>query len=168
MGCCVRRSRVVLASVADAKSAEVLASPTGRDKTFNPPMTVTKRNSLPGRARRKPLKPFACGNAGLFRWTCGDDRVPTTTHAHGLRAHWAPGIPHALFGRKFFLHNSGDPRRGNAKLRLMPSLRGASDDPSTLAAQASQGASPPKRQSAKAEAIHSFFASRWIASLRSQ
>jgi hypothetical protein len=64
-------------------------------------MTVTKRNSSPGRARRKPLKPFACGNAGLFRWTCGDDRVPTTTNAHGLRAHWAPGIPHALFGRKF-------------------------------------------------------------------
>jgi hypothetical protein len=46
--------------------------------------TVTKRNSSPGRARRKPLKPFACGNAGLFRWTCGDYRV-LTTNAHGLR-----------------------------------------------------------------------------------
>jgi len=63
--CCnVRRSRVVLASVADAKFAEVLASSTGRDKTINLQTTVTKRNSSPGRARRKPLKPFACGNVG--------------------------------------------------------------------------------------------------------
>jgi len=46
--CCnVRRSRVVLASVADAKFAEVLASSTGRDKTINLQTTVTKRNSSP-------------------------------------------------------------------------------------------------------------------------
>jgi hypothetical protein len=31
-----------------------------------------KTNSSPGRARHKPLKPFACGNAGFLRWTCGD------------------------------------------------------------------------------------------------
>jgi hypothetical protein len=31
-----------------------------------------KKARSPGRARRKPLKPFACGNAGLIRWTCGD------------------------------------------------------------------------------------------------
>jgi hypothetical protein len=39
----VRQNRVVLAPVAGAKSAEVFASPTGRDKAFNPPMTVTRR-----------------------------------------------------------------------------------------------------------------------------
>jgi len=36
------------------------------------PMTVTKTSRTPGRARRKPLKPIACGNAGCSRWTCGD------------------------------------------------------------------------------------------------
>src|SRR5260370_37389411 len=39
----VRQNRVVLAPVAGVKSAEVFVSPTGRDKTFNPPMTVTRR-----------------------------------------------------------------------------------------------------------------------------
>jgi len=32
---------------------------------------------------------------GVFPVTCGDYRVHTT-NAHGLRAHRAPGIPHAL------------------------------------------------------------------------
>src|ERR1700682_1666665 len=39
----VRQDRVVLTPVAGVKSAEVLVSPPGRDKTFNPPMTVTRR-----------------------------------------------------------------------------------------------------------------------------
>jgi hypothetical protein len=56
-GCCVRRSRVVLASVADAKSAEAKPALPGAG-SHNPLMTVTKRNSSPGRARRKPLKPL--------------------------------------------------------------------------------------------------------------
>ena len=38
-----RQNRVVLAPVAGVKSAEVLVSPTGLGKTFNPPMTVTRR-----------------------------------------------------------------------------------------------------------------------------
>jgi hypothetical protein len=63
-GCADGEARVVLASVADVKFAEVLASSTGRDKAINLQTTVTKRNSSPGRARRKPLKPFACGNVG--------------------------------------------------------------------------------------------------------
>src|ERR1700734_1786777 len=33
-----------------------------------------KKARSPGRARRKPLKPFACGNAGRFR------RVPAVTN----------------------------------------------------------------------------------------
>jgi hypothetical protein len=72
-GSCVRRSRVVLASVADAKSAEVMFEPTGSAAPSIRETTVTKRNSSPGRARRKPLKPFACGNAG-----CSGDPVVTT------------------------------------------------------------------------------------------
>jgi hypothetical protein len=39
----VRQNCVVLASVADVKSAEVSSSPTGLRCAFNPPMTVTKR-----------------------------------------------------------------------------------------------------------------------------
>jgi hypothetical protein len=41
-GGCVRQNRVVLAPVAGVKSAEVLASPTGRGKAINSPMTVTR------------------------------------------------------------------------------------------------------------------------------
>jgi hypothetical protein len=40
---CVPQSRVVLAPVAGVKSAEVLASPTGRAETVNSPTTVTRR-----------------------------------------------------------------------------------------------------------------------------
>jgi hypothetical protein len=67
----VRQSRVVLAPVAGVKSAEVLASPTGRAKTVNSPMTVTKTNSSPGRARNKPLRPLR-RECRVFRGTCGD------------------------------------------------------------------------------------------------
>jgi hypothetical protein len=50
----VRQNRVVLAPVAGVKSAEVFASSTGLAKPFNSPMTVTRKNSSPGRARHKP------------------------------------------------------------------------------------------------------------------
>src|SRR5258708_36867031 len=44
--------------------AEVLsAQPGARSHSIRGAM-VAKRNSSPRRARRKPLKPFACGNAG--------------------------------------------------------------------------------------------------------
>jgi hypothetical protein len=39
-----------------------------------------------------------------------------------------------------------------------------SDGPSTLAARASSSRSPTKRRRAKAEAIHSVHAARWLAS----
>jgi hypothetical protein len=57
-GCCGRRSRVVLASVADVKLAEAASSQPGFDRPSIRSATVTKRNSSPGRARRKPLKPL--------------------------------------------------------------------------------------------------------------
>ncbi len=69
----------------------------------------------PGRARRKPLKPSACGNAGLFRWTCGDYARVLCFISHArLRVHWAPGIPHALWGG-WIMQTSGAVRRGNAE-----------------------------------------------------
>jgi hypothetical protein len=52
-GCCVRRRRVVLASVADVKLAE-MRRPDRAQTSLNPQATVTKRNSSPGRARYKP------------------------------------------------------------------------------------------------------------------
>ena len=50
-----------------------------------------KTNSSPGRARHKPLKPAACGNAGCFRWTRGDYRV----HFSCTRAAGASGARHS-------------------------------------------------------------------------
>src|ERR1700712_2873385 len=50
----VRQNRVVLASVADVKSAEVLRTQPGSVRPFNSLMTVTRKNSSPGRARHKP------------------------------------------------------------------------------------------------------------------
>ena len=49
----VRQNRVVLASVADAKSAEARQTQPGL-ATLNPLATVTRTNSSPGRARHKP------------------------------------------------------------------------------------------------------------------
>ena len=60
-------------------------------------MVATKPGS-PGRARRKPLKPIACGNAGSIRWTCGDLLVCFCFSHTRLRVHGTPGIPHALRG----------------------------------------------------------------------
>jgi hypothetical protein len=77
-----------------------------------------KTNSSPGRARNKPLKPLRAGMPG-----CSGGPVVTnscafyTSHAR-LRVHWAPGIPHALLGRIWFLHDSGASRRGNANTYL--------------------------------------------------
>jgi hypothetical protein len=48
----------------------------------------------------------------VFRWTCGDDtRVLYYTLRTRLRVQRAPGIPHALSGRKVF-QSSGASRRG--------------------------------------------------------
>jgi hypothetical protein len=77
--------------------------------------TVANKPGTPGRARRKPLKPFACGNAGMSRWTCGDYArvVYSLSHAR-LRVHRAPGIPHALIleGEEFELQPGRKPAAG--------------------------------------------------------
>jgi hypothetical protein len=115
-GSCVRRSRVVLASVADAKSAEARFCPTGWTLPLIRETTVTKRNSSPGRARRKPLKPFACGNAG----SSGGPVVTTVCYYRCTRAAGAterPAFPTPSRGGRF--QNSGRACRENTKLRLM-------------------------------------------------
>jgi len=46
-----------------ASSLRSRVGPTGLDKTY-PQVMVANKPGSPGRARRKPLKPFACGNVG--------------------------------------------------------------------------------------------------------
>jgi hypothetical protein len=50
----VRQNRVVLTPVAGVKSAKVFSKPNRVRETVNSPMTVTRKNSSPGRARHKP------------------------------------------------------------------------------------------------------------------
>jgi hypothetical protein len=93
--------------------AEVSPPNRALDKAIIREATVTIK---PGRRGEREVsrKTIACGNAG-----CSGGPVVTTLvcfiylHAR-LRVHWAPGIPHALFGRKI-----------HAQLgRLMPRDRG--------------------------------------------
>jgi hypothetical protein len=46
-----------------------------------PVSTVASRLGTPGRARRKPLKPFACGNAGFLRCDRGDYARVVLSHS---------------------------------------------------------------------------------------
>jgi hypothetical protein len=65
------------------------------------PMTVTTRIRSPGRARNKPLKPLRAGMPGDSGGPVVTTLVCFTSLSHArLWVHWAPGIPHALFGRK--------------------------------------------------------------------
>jgi hypothetical protein len=61
--------------------------PTGLRQAFNPLPTVTKRNSSPGRARRKPLKPLR----GESRVISGVPVVTTVCLLHCTRAAGATG-----------------------------------------------------------------------------
>ena len=104
-----------------------------------------KRVRSPGRARYKLLKPLRAGmpgDAGVLVYSCAFYQCKV--HARP-RVQRAPGVPHALFGREL-----------NAK-------------PRTLRATGTK--SYPKlhqRHCERSEAIHTFFAAQWIASLRSQ
>jgi hypothetical protein len=70
----------------------------------------------------------------------------------GPRVQQAPGIPCALFLWANELQSPGETRRGNAEVRSLPVI--ACNKREAFA----QGS----------EAIHTFLAARWIASLRSQ
>jgi hypothetical protein len=101
--CCgVQQNRVVLAPVAGVKSAEVFASPTGRDKTFNPPMTVTRRIRRRGE-RGISRKAIARGMPECLRlYLYARVRfLMCILHARP-RVQRAPGIPCALFRARDF------------------------------------------------------------------
>jgi hypothetical protein len=102
--------------------AEASIGPTGRAVPSIRGMTVAKRNSSPGRAGNKLLKPLR-REGRLIRHTCGDYRVLPTT-ARGPRVHWAPGLPCALVvsegQRSYILRALPAPRRYG---RLLPRLK---------------------------------------------
>jgi hypothetical protein len=80
-------------------------------------MTATNK-PIAGESTKEAVKTIACGNAGLLRWTCGDDaRVLHLNFAReaagALGARHSPR-PH---GRRI-MHNSGASRRGNADVCL--------------------------------------------------
>jgi hypothetical protein len=66
-----------------------------------PQATVAKTPGSPGRARSSLLKPLRAGMLGVSGKPVVTTLVCFLPFLHArLRVHWAPGIPHALFGRK--------------------------------------------------------------------
>src|SRR5713226_9004678 len=79
--------------------AEVKSARPGLDKTISAD-DGGKRARSPGRARRKPLKPLRAGmpgDSGVLVYSCAFYQCKARTR---LRVQRAPGVPHALFGRK--------------------------------------------------------------------
>jgi hypothetical protein len=92
-----------------------------------------QRNSAPGRARYKPLKPLR-REGRVFRRTCSPPCAPLCAR---LRVSWAPGLPCALFdfrGQRRS-QNSGAMCRENVEMCL-PSLRAERSNPSLRARRA--------------------------------
>jgi hypothetical protein len=94
-----RQSRVVLAPVAGVKSVKVLLTQPGRQgRQFAD--DGGKTNSSPGRARYKPLKPFAQGRPGLSRLNLWSRPVHSfCTGAAGASRHPAFPAPSVCRGR---------------------------------------------------------------------
>ena len=70
-----------------------------------------------GESTKETVKTIACGNAGFFRWTCGDyARVLCFTFAReAAGALGARHSPRPLFSKgEDFMHSPGASRRGNA------------------------------------------------------
>ena len=94
------------------------------DRRSNPPTKVANKPGTPGRARRKPLKPFACGNAGMSRCDRGDyARVLFIICTRGCGCIVRPAFPTPfVFGGEEF---EAQPRRIAFWECSMLSLRGA-------------------------------------------
>src|SRR3979411_1309002 len=87
-----------------------------------------KKARSPGRARRKPLKPFACGDAGLTGELVVTTLVCFLLCTRGCGCIGARHSPRPLtFRGGAFMQTPGASRRENAKVCLCvsPSLRGA-------------------------------------------
>ena len=67
-GRCVRRSRVVLASVADAKPCGGEVIPTGFDVAVNPLGDGDKKEFVAEESTKETVKTIARGKPGDFRW----------------------------------------------------------------------------------------------------
>ena len=110
-----RRVLVTRAFSADGQNRVVLTPSrrcqVGEDKS---PATVATERGSPGRSRisRKPSRAGMLGNSGVNVVT--NSCVYYLLHAR-LRVHWAPGIPHALWGGTK-CKTRAKSRRGNEKL----------------------------------------------------
>jgi hypothetical protein len=115
-GSCGRQNRVVLAPVAGVKPAEVCGARPG-DASRQFAGDGGKRNSSPGRARHKPLKPLRGESRVLSGAT-----VVTTVCIFRTRAAGAPGTRLSLrlltLGDKEFTHSPGASCRGIASLGI--------------------------------------------------
>jgi len=110
-GRCGRRSRVVLASVADVKLAEAASSQPGFGGPSIRSATVTKRNSSPGRARRKPLKPLR-GESRVISGVLVVTTVCLLPMHTGCGCSGHPAFPApSVFEGQSFWQTSGGPRR---------------------------------------------------------
>src|SRR5579863_194174 len=87
-----RRKRVVLMPRRWSSSRPTMLTHRGGDGD--------NKARSPGRARHRPLKPFACGNAGSSGGLVVANSCAFYFLHTRLRMRWASGIPHALFGRK--------------------------------------------------------------------
>src|ERR1700731_1170448 len=82
-------------------------------------MMVANKPGSPGRARHRPLKPFACGNAGLHRRTCGDLLVSFVFRHEAAGALEHPVFPApSVIGGTSFQQSPGDKCRGDARFCL--------------------------------------------------
>src|ERR1700704_5733813 len=109
--CCVRRSRVVLTPRRWRQVCGVASAQPGLDKTSSA-SDGGKQARSPGRARRKPLKPLRAGtsgDSGVLVYSCAFYQCKA--HAR-LRVQRAPGVPHALLGRKINAQLGRIPPRG--------------------------------------------------------
>ena len=91
-GCRVRRSRVVLTPRCWRQVLRRCANPTGSGVPYSQTTVTTK----PGRRGEREIsrKTIACGNAGFFRWTCGDyARVFVFIHTRGCGCIGRPAFP---------------------------------------------------------------------------
>src|ERR1700722_700742 len=77
-----------------------------------------KKARSPGRARNKLLKPSRAGMPGDPGATVVTNSCAFYTLRTRLRVQRAPGIPHALFGRRILPNASGASRREIAELYL--------------------------------------------------
>jgi hypothetical protein len=99
--------------------------PTWFRQSLNPRMTVTSKNSSPGRARSKPLKPLRGEMPGASGWTCGDDArraFAFCTRGFGCSEYPAFPAPSDFRGTRF-LHSSGVSGRETAGACLVGCLK---------------------------------------------